>query len=180
MPTRELVRIVKQGRLRPGRTLEVGCGTGADAIFLARRGFEVTAVDSSPTAIERARRRLELEGVVARFVLADAFEFARSAGKFDLVYDAGFYEFVRQTDLGQHLDMLWRVTRPGSWYLALTGNAGGTAGVGPPPLTKEEIYDELGRLFELVRLRTCKFESPHRKQGYLGWSCLMQRPELRG
>ena len=64
---------------------------------MVRRGLEVTAVDSSPTAIERARVRAEMEDSLPRFVLADFFEFAQTAGTFDLVYDAGFYHYVRQS-----------------------------------------------------------------------------------
>ena len=153
-----------------------GGGTGADAICLARHGFEVTAVDSSPTALERARNRAEQEDVLARFVLADVFEFAATAGQFDLIYDAGFYHFIRQVELDRFLDMLWRVTRPGSRYLALAGSAKESAEGGPPQVTEEEIHDELGRLFECIHLRRCRFESPHRAKGYAGWSCLMQRP----
>ena len=87
-PHAELVRVLDEYRLRPQTVLEVGCGTGADAILLARRRFEVTAVDCSPIAVERARLRAEQQDALIRFVLADIFEFARSAGQFDLVYDA--------------------------------------------------------------------------------------------
>ena len=104
--------------------LDVGGGTGVFSIPLARRGFEVTAVDFSPIAFERARSRAEEEDVLARFVLADVFEFALTAGQFDLVYDAGFYHFIRRADLHRYLDLLWRTTRPGSFYLALIGSVG--------------------------------------------------------
>ena len=179
-PADELVRVVEEGLLRPGRVLELGCGTGADALWLARQGFEVTAVDSSPTALERARTRAELAGVLARFVLADVFEFAQEAGQFDLVYDAGFYHFIRRVDLERFLDMLWHVTRPGSFYLALVGRAGERAAGGPPRVSRQQVRRELGRLFEFVHLRPFRFESPRRKEGYLGWSCLMQRPVVAG
>jgi methylase of polypeptide subunit release factors len=41
--------------IAPGRTLEIGCGTGINAIYLAQHGFEVVGVDISPLAIENAR-----------------------------------------------------------------------------------------------------------------------------
>ena len=50
---------------------------------------------------------------------------------------------------------------------------------GPPQVSEDDIRFELGRLFEFVHLRHIKFESPLRPQGYLGWSCLMRRPEVR-
>ena len=69
-------------RERTSSACLAGCGTGADAVYLVKHGFEVTAVDSSPTAIERARVRAEQEDALPRFVLADIFEFAPTAGQF--------------------------------------------------------------------------------------------------
>ena len=177
-PSGELVRVLDEGLVAPGRTLEVGCGTGADAVCLARRGFEVTAVDWSAQAVERARARARIVGVPVRFVLADVFEFVRTAEPFDFVYDAGFYHFIRGADLTRYLDLLWRTTRPGSFYLALVGSTGEKAEGGPPQVSEDEIRLELGRLFEFVHLRHFQFESPDRKEGYLGWSCLMRRPQV--
>ena len=179
VPAAELVRVVEEQLVPGGTVLEIGCGTGADAIYLVRKGFEVTAVDISPMAVERARVRAECENALPRFVCADVFRFAPAAGKFDLVYDAGFYHFIRQTDLDAFLDVLWRVTRPGSYYLTLAGAAGETAEGGPPQVSADDIHDELGRLFEQVHVRPCRIASPRRKDGYAGWSCLMRRPVLR-
>jgi len=178
IPSGELIRVLDEGIVTPGTTLELGCGTGADALCLARRGFEVTAVDSSPTALERARVRSRREEVLVHFVLDDVFEFARTAGQFDLVYDAGFYHYMRRAELDRLLDLLWRATHPGSYYLALVGSSRERAAGGPPRVSKRQIRDELGRLFDFVHLRPFRFESPRRANGYLGWSCLMRRPEL--
>ncbi len=177
-PAGELVRVLDQGLIPPGAALEVGCGTGADAVYLAQQGFEVTAVDASPQALERARHRARLQAAPVCFILADVFEFVETAEPFDFVYDAGFYHFIRQDDLGRYLDLLWRTTRPGSFYLALVGSTGEKAEGGPPQVSEDQIRLELGRLFEFVHLRHFQFESSNRKQGYLGWSCLMRRPEV--
>ena len=179
LPADELVRVLGEGLLRPGRALELGCGSGSDAIYLTRRGFEVTAVDIAPTAIERARARAELEDCLPRFVLGDVFQFALTAGQFDLLYDVGFYHSVRQTDLDRLLDLLWRATRPGSYYLTLAGATGETAEGGPPQVSEDEIYGELGRVFEVVHVRPCRLASPRRAEGYLAWSCLARRPIIR-
>jgi SAM-dependent methyltransferase len=176
LPAAELVRTVREGLLPRGAALELGCGTGADAVYLASSGFDVTAVESSPTALDRARTRAELAGVSICFVLDDVFKFARNCGTFDLVYDAGFYHFIRRTDLDRFLDVLWRVTHPGSYYFTLAGATGEEAEGGPPQVSQEQIRLELGRLFEFVHLRPFQFESPKRPEGYRGWSCLMRRP----
>jgi methyl halide transferase len=178
LPAAELVRLLDEGAIPRGTVLEVGCGSGANAIYLLRRGFEVTAVDSSPIAVERARVRAEHEDTLPRFVLADIFEFALTAGQFDFVLDVGLYHFIRQFDLDKYLDALWRVTRPGSFYLTLAGAKGEHAEGGPPQVGKRQIHRELGRLFEIVELQHCHLESPRSRDGYLAWSCLMRRPML--
>lgn len=178
-PAAELVRAVDKGLIQPGPTLEMGCGTGADAVFLAQRGFEVTAIDSSPIALERARLRAESADAAVHFVLADVFDFTSTTrrGQFDLVYDAGFYHFIRQVHLDQFLDMFWRITRPGSHYLTLVGSREEPCEGGPPQVSEEEIRSELGRMLEFVHLRRFQFESRERPEGYQGWSCLLRRPE---
>jgi methyl halide transferase len=179
-PHAELTRVLDEYKLRPETVLEIGCGSGADAVVLAKRRFEVTAVDCSPIAIERARLRAERYDALARFVLDDIFHFARSAGQFDLVYDSGFYHIVRRVNLEAYLDALWRVTRPGSYYLCLAGAPSETTEEGPPQVTEDEIHNELGRLFEPVHLRPTQLESANPNQTFAGWSCLMLRPLVGG
>jgi methyl halide transferase len=176
----ELVAFVEDGRLKPGTVLELGCGTGANAVYLARRRFEITAVDGSPLALERARLRAEQSSALVRFVLADVFDFGRSAGRFDFVFDVGFYHFIRQTELSRFLDLLWWVTRPGSYYLTVAGSVGEQAEGGPPQVSEDEIRDELGRLFEICELRPSRLDSPNRAEGYQAWCCLMRRPLVGG
>ncbi|MEN6458997.1 MAG: class I SAM-dependent methyltransferase [Thermoguttaceae bacterium] len=176
-PHAELIRVLEEHRLRPQTVLEVGCGSGADAVWLARRRFEVTAVDHSPIAIERARLRAEQQNALLRLVLEDAFDFAQSAGQFDFVYDAGMYHSVREKKLDRYLDMLWRVTRPGSYYLCLAASpAEPPVEGGPPQVAEDDLRNELGRLFEFIHLRPTRLETSNPKITYAAWSCFMRRP----
>lgn len=56
-PRRELVQLVTDGTLTPSRAIDLGCGVGDNAIFLAQHGFTVTGIDFAPAAIDRARRK---------------------------------------------------------------------------------------------------------------------------
>ena len=71
--------------LGPGRALDVGCGEGADAIWLARRGWTVTAIDISDVAVGRAREAAERAGVTVEWLSGDARQTSFPAGSFDLV-----------------------------------------------------------------------------------------------
>ena len=176
-PHAELIRVLDECHLRPQTVLEIGCGTGADAVALAKRRFELTVVDCSPIAIERARLRAEQEDVMLRFVHDDIFNFAKTCGQFDLVYESGVYHALRRNNLDRYLDVLWRVTQPGSYYFCLAG-APSSENVeeGPPQVTEDEIRNELGRLFEFVHLRPTRLESSNSTLTFAGWSCLMHRP----
>jgi len=71
--------------LTPGRALDVGCGEGADAIWLARHGWTVTAIDISEVAVTRAREAAERAGAAVEWVRGDALQTPFPAGSFDLV-----------------------------------------------------------------------------------------------
>jgi SAM-dependent methyltransferase len=71
--------------LRPGRALDVGCGEGADAIWLASNGWTVTAIDISEVAVTRAREAAERVGAAVEWVHGDALHTPFPAGSFDLV-----------------------------------------------------------------------------------------------
>ena len=71
--------------LTPGRALDVGCGEGADAIWLARHGWTVTAIDISDLALRRAREAAERAGAVVEWISGDAQRAPLPVRSFDLV-----------------------------------------------------------------------------------------------
>jgi SAM-dependent methyltransferase len=71
--------------MSPGRALDVGCGEGADAIWLARRGWTVTAVDISDVAVRRAQEAADRAGARVEWVCGDALHTAFPRASFDLV-----------------------------------------------------------------------------------------------
>jgi SAM-dependent methyltransferase len=77
--------LVEVAGLSPGRALDVGCGEGADAIWLAQSGWAVTAIDISEVAVGRARAAAELAGAAVEWICGDALQQAFPPGSFDLV-----------------------------------------------------------------------------------------------
>ena len=71
--------------LEPGRALDLACGEGQNAIWLASLGWDVTGVDFSEVAIARARSRAERDGISADFICADLLSYEPEPGAFDLV-----------------------------------------------------------------------------------------------
>jgi 2-polyprenyl-3-methyl-5-hydroxy-6-metoxy-1,4-benzoquinol methylase len=84
-----LVELFERPGFRPGRVLELGCGDGVNAVFMAGRGSSVTAVDVSKTALEMARAKQREAGVEVDWVEGDVFDLDPGAGPFDLIFDRG-------------------------------------------------------------------------------------------
>ena len=176
-PTSELKRVVLGDRLAPCEALELGCGTGTNAVWLAQQGFAVTAIDVSPSAIERARERAEKAGVSVRFLAGDLRDAGRLGGPYDCFVDCGCYGAVQLGDRAGYLDAVARLTRPGALVLVLTGNDREPEDAeGPPVLSEGQLRADFGRPFAVLRLRAFRFDA-HQGNGkeYLGWSCLLRR-----
>jgi SAM-dependent methyltransferase len=82
-PNRFLVSEVEG--LTPGRALDLACGEGRNALWLAALGWRVTAVDFSSVAIEKARRRAAEDGVDVDFLCSDLLEYEPEPSSYDLV-----------------------------------------------------------------------------------------------
>jgi len=87
-PPRELVDLVESGQVKPCKTIDVGCGAGNYAIYLASKGFDVTGVDISPSAIALARENTAKRGVACNFLVADILDgLSDFAESFDFAYE---------------------------------------------------------------------------------------------
>src|SRR5262245_27949050 len=108
----EVKRALDAGLL-PGKTLlEFGCGTGTNAIELARRGYDVTAIDFVPQAVDAAREKAATAKVKIKFSVADALA-DDLGGPYDVLFDRGVYHSLRKLDLKKFQQTLEKITRKG-------------------------------------------------------------------
>jgi 2-polyprenyl-3-methyl-5-hydroxy-6-metoxy-1,4-benzoquinol methylase len=144
-PNRFLV--AEASELPPGRALDLACGEGQNAIWLATLGWEVTGVDYSEVAIEKARSRAVRDGVAVDFVCGDLLEYEPAQGAFDLVLLLYFHipSSERRLVLARAADGL----APGGTFVLvghdLTNATEGVGGPSDPDLlvTPDEIAAEL-------------------------------------
>ena len=118
----ELEELLSNGRLEPERAMDVGCGTGTHAIYMAGHCPEVVGVDFSRPAIRRARRKAAAAGVSVEFIAADILTLGTPDGPdigdgFDFVLDVSCMHTFKEKDRAWYGAMARRVVRPGGWYL---------------------------------------------------------------
>ncbi len=140
-PDENLVSYLDDGLLAPGRALDLGCGPGRNAIWLALRGFDVDAVDLSPQAVAWAAERARQEGADVRFYCGNVFSIALPPGQYDLVYDSGCLHHLPPHRRVSYLALLDRVLAPGG-HLGLACFASGAMGC---ELSDDQLYRD-GRL----------------------------------
>jgi SAM-dependent methyltransferase len=177
-PSLELARVIAEEKIQPCRVIDLGCGSGINAVWLAQQGFDMTGVDVTPLAIDRARERAAAAGMKVRFVLADLLDLQEEFQPFPFFFDRGCYHAVRDPGVQAYLRTLKRITAPGSLGLVLTGNAKEPSppGQGPPVVSEDELHAELGSTFEIVRLREFRFDTAEPGgPAPLAWSCLVRR-----
>jgi SAM-dependent methyltransferase len=115
-PDESLVHWCNEGLLRPGTALDLGCGNGRNAIFLARQGFVVKGVDYSQKAIDWATERATDADVALPFHCQSVFDFAYDAGTYDLIYDSGcFHHLPPHRRLG-YAELVTSALKPGGWF----------------------------------------------------------------
>jgi SAM-dependent methyltransferase len=163
VPDENLMELVKSGVLAPGRVLEVGCGTGTNAHWLAQQGFQVLGVDVSPLAIEKARAKGDKAAFEVReFLSHDPSE------RYDLVFDRGCYHVFEDADRDSFVARVAQQLAPGGHWLSLIGSTeGAPRDVGPPRRSAREILDVVEPVLELVELRSIFFDGD-----IPAWRCL--------
>jgi SAM-dependent methyltransferase len=168
-----LVEFVTSGRIAPTRTLEIGAGTGTNAIWLAERGFEVLGIDVASLAVERANAKLDGSGLGCRFATLDFLAVSPPEGPFQFVFDRGcFHVFDEPEERGRFAARVATALAPGGLWLSLIGSTEGEPReVGPPRRSAREVTLAIEPALEIVELRAAEF----RDHGAKAWFCLSRR-----
>jgi len=132
-PQPALAQVLDDGVKGP-KVLDIGCGPGDLAIALARRGYDVTAVDVSHVAIDMARAKARDEGLTVHFEVQDATSLSLPSAPFDSVFDSGLLHSLHRRgggEVDEYLAQLPGLAAPGAtvFVLAVSPTAGQGWGV---------------------------------------------------
>lgn len=187
-PDESLVEYFEKGIIKASRVLELGCGHGRNALFLARRGCQVDAVDFSKEAIAWAKERAEAEGLDVNFICKSIFDLNTLSAEYDLVYDAGCFHHLLPHRRESYVELVSKALKPNGMFALVCFTPEGGSG-----LTDIEVYEQLkiggglgytdtqlreifSRAFEILSLRKMNEMSPDTKlfgKDFL-WTILMK------
>jgi SAM-dependent methyltransferase len=154
-----VVEAERAGRFH-GAVLDVGCGLGDNAIFLAGQGHQVTGIDVAATAIEQARQRATEQGVDVEFTVADATSLAGFEGRFDSVLDAACYHCLGEDARHEYAAALHRATRPGALLTVFCFLPGGTGLAAAMGVSEENLRTTLDKAgWEITDLRQARYHA---------------------
>ncbi len=154
LPPPEVMGIVE--RLPPGRALDLGCGYGRTAIYLAQHGWQVDAVDFVELALEEAERRAAEAGAEVAFHHGSVTDLDFLDGPYDLAVDVGCGHALDKEALRAYRDELRRLLRPGAVFLFFArirdgGADPGEEGDGPRGLDEPLFRRHFAQGFDLYR-----------------------------
>lgn len=120
----ELLEFIKNNK--PGRALDMGCGTGTNIITLAKAGWKVVGVDFAPRAIKLAKQKIKQAGLHAELVIGDVTNLRGISGHFDLALDLGCFHGISKEGREKYLEQLDRLLASNGFWLLYAFLAPGT------------------------------------------------------
>ncbi|MAE08758.1 MAG: methyltransferase type 11 [Bacteroidetes bacterium] len=175
-PDFNLVEIVDNWPIKPCRTLEPGCGTGTDSIWLSQQGFKTTAYDGSPIAIDKALENAKEFNAKVNFQTVDFLTESLAPNEFDFVFDRGFFHcFNSLNERKEIAKRISTVLKKNGLWLSLIGNADGIkTDPGPPLLSAEKLVKAIEPFFKILSIRASHFGNEQEEPPRI-WVCLMRK-----
>lgn len=112
-----LIEMVENGRIPMGQALDLCCGAGTNTVYLSQKGFKVTGIDISHTALRIAKKQAAQARVSIAFLNASFVDLAFVDAAFDFVFDMGCFHHVEVEDRNRFLAGLYRVLKVGGVYM---------------------------------------------------------------
>jgi len=175
-PDKNLVEVVEKYEIKPGKALDVGCGTGDNVFWLASQGFETTGTDIAPEAIKMAKDKAHKVDQNVDFIVADFLRDNIPGAPYSFVFDRGcFHSFRKKRERKKYAKQVYKHLNKNGFWLSLIGSYDdGRLDVGPPKRTAMDIVSATEKYFEIISLTRSRFDSNDKIPSVI-WVCLMKR-----
>ncbi len=157
-PQPEVIRLTKEGLLH-GKVLDVGCGTGENALYLAQHGCEVVGLDAVPLAVAAAQAKARERGLNVTFLTHDALHLESVGTDFDVILDSGLFHVFSDDDRGQYVQQLHAVLKPHGTLILLCFSTEETSEIGPRRVSEREIHEVFHQGWHVREIRPIRYES---------------------
>ena len=165
-PQPAFVELVRAGELNRGRVLDVGCGTGENALYLAENGFSVSGVDLSNRAIAAARGKAAERKMKVDFREGNALSLGFKEGTFDNIIDSGLFHTFPDDDRPVYAREVARVlARRGKYFMLCFSEKEPTNWGGPRRVTRKEIEATFSLFFKINYIREALFATRFHSNG---------------
>lgn len=156
-PQRAVVELEEAGRI-VGSILDVGCGTGEHALYLAGRGHDVVGVDLAPRAIELARVKAAERGIPVDLRVRDALRADELGRTFDTAIDVGMFHTLSDEERPRYARSLHAAIVPGGRAFVLCWSERNAWGYGPRRVTQMELLGTFERGWD-IRVEASELET---------------------
>ena len=175
-PDKDLTKWVKDYPIHPCKALDLGCGTGFNAIWLAEQGFEATGTDFSALAIEQANTNAKAAKADIRFLELDFLTQTTGETNFMFLFDRGCFHSFDDPKLRSAFaeNAHGHLADNGLWLSFLGNTDAPPRDVGPPMRSALDIAQAVEPWFEILSLTTAFFDSK-RESPARSWHCLMRK-----
>jgi SAM-dependent methyltransferase len=175
-PDFNLIQTVTGKPIEPCKALDIGCGTGDNAIWLSQQKFHVLGIDTSEIAIEKAKEKALKADVKCTFSVVDILRSSVRGAPFGFAFDRGcFHSLGSDKDRKRFAERVYGHLKKDGLWLSIIGNADEQRRApGPPQQSARDIVNSVEPYFEIFSLVSSYFGSS-RPNPPRAWACLMRK-----
>lgn len=156
-PQTEVVHLEEAGRIE-GSVLDLGCGTGENALYLSEKGHPVVGIDGSATALQKARQKATLRRSGAIFHLGDALDLDPRLGSFRSFLDCGLFHTLDDVQRPIYAESVARLGHPGARLFVLAFSDAEPPGWGPRRIRHAEFAEAFAPHWRVHEVKPGRFD----------------------
>ena len=167
-PQKEFIQLEQAGEI-VGSVLDIGCGTGENALYFAEHGHEVWGIDFISVAIQKAKEKATQRHLTVTFLLLNVLELYNLGRTFDTVIDSGLFHVLSDEERPLFVSNLATVMDRGGTYFMLCFSELEPGEYGPRRVTQAEIRDSFHDGWHVNYIREATLEGRLRLSGVHAW-----------